>query len=230
MASNSFLRGDAEHAHPCALHQRQRDRNGCRHQGDVTAGKVVERGLDALVRDMVHLDAQRGLEQFAIEVLRGSRPGRAEGEAARGGARKLDQVRDRADRKRRIDQQDFGGKRNERDRNEVGERIVGQVLVQGDVGRERRAGRDHERVAVRRRAHHRDGARHRARAGPVLDHERFSVQPLELAADQPGKDAVHAARRRRRHDGDGARGIVLRARRRRRQRRQHGHANDGGPM
>jgi len=38
---------------------------------------------------MVHLDAQRGLEQFAIEVLRGSRAGRAEGEAARGGARKL---------------------------------------------------------------------------------------------------------------------------------------------
>ena len=183
MASTRSFVCDAEHAHPCALHQRQCDRNRRRHQGDVPAGKIVERGLDALVRDMVHLDAERGLEQFAIEVLRGSRPGRAEGEAARGGARKLDEVRDRADRKRRIDQQDFGGKRNERDRNEVGERIVGQVLVQGDVGRERRAGRDHERVGRR-------AARASPRRRPSPSSRRAGSRPRTIF-----RTAVRACRR-----------------------------------
>ena len=177
----------------------------------------------------MQLHAERGFEQFAIEMLCGSGAGRAEGEAARCRTRKRHQIRDRADRKRCVDEQDLGRKRNERDRNEIGERIVGQVLVQGDVGRQGGTGRDHERVAVGRRARHRDGSGHRAGAGAVLDHERFSVKPLELAADQAGKDAVHAARRRRRHDGDGARGIVLRPRRRCRQ-HQRGQADDGGAM
>jgi hypothetical protein len=95
----------------------------------VSAGKIVERGLDAFVGNMVQLHAERGFEQFAIEMLRGAGAGRAEGEAARCRARKLDQIRDRADRKRCVDQQDLGRKRDERDRNEIGERIVGQVLV-----------------------------------------------------------------------------------------------------
>src|SRR5262245_40328464 len=57
-----------------------------------------------------------------------------------------------------------------------------------------------------------DRAGDRTRTRPVLDHERLAVKPLELAADQPGKDAVHATGRGRRNDGDGAARIILRPR------------------
>src|SRR5262245_65766354 len=57
-----------------------------------------------------------------------------------------------------------------------------------------------------------DRAGDRTRTRPVLDHERLAVKPLELAADQPGKDAVHATGRGRRNDGDGAVRIILRPR------------------
>src|SRR5262245_47243224 len=57
-----------------------------------------------------------------------------------------------------------------------------------------------------------DRAGDRTRTRPVLDHERLAITPLEFAADQPGKDAVHAAGRGRRNDGDGAIGIILRPR------------------
>src|SRR6516165_1285462 len=57
-----------------------------------------------------------------------------------------------------------------------------------------------------------DRAGDRTRARPVLDHERLVIKPLELAADQPGEDAVHATGRERRNDGDGAVRIILRPR------------------
>src|SRR5262249_61297068 len=57
-----------------------------------------------------------------------------------------------------------------------------------------------------------DRAGDRTRTRRVLDHERLAITPLELAADQPGKDAVHATGRGRRNDGDGAVRIILRPR------------------
>src|SRR6516165_2651235 len=57
-----------------------------------------------------------------------------------------------------------------------------------------------------------DRAGDRARTRPVLDHERLAIEPLELAADQPGEDAVHATGRGRRNDGDRAVRIILRPR------------------
>src|SRR6516164_8312554 len=57
-----------------------------------------------------------------------------------------------------------------------------------------------------------DRAGDRTRTRPVLDRERLAIEPLELAADQPGKDAVHATGRGRRNDGDGAVWIILRPR------------------
>ena len=84
-----------------------------------------------------------------------------------------------------------------------------KVLVQADIGRHGRAGRDHERVAVGRRPHHRDRAGHRAGAWPILDDEGFAVAPLELGADQAREDAVHAPGSGRRDNGDAAARVVV---------------------
>jgi hypothetical protein len=152
---------------------------------------------------------------------------RAEGKAAGGGASERAEVGDRAHRQRRVDQQHLGRARDQHQRNEIGQRIIGQVLVQADIGRHGRAGRDHERVAVGRRPHHRDRAGYRAGAGSVLDDEGFAVAPLELGADQAREDAVHAPESGRRDDGDAAARVVVGERARRRQRQQR-HADDGG--
>src|SRR6516164_8401969 len=56
------------------------------------------------------------------------------------------------------------------------------------------------------------GAACATKTRPVLDHERLPIKPLELAADEPGEDAVHATGRGRRNDGDGAVRIILRPR------------------
>ena len=162
-------------------------------------------------------------------MLAGARSRRAERQSAGRRARELDHVGDRMHRQIGIHQQHLGRAGDLHDRNEVGERIVGQMLVQGDVGGERRAGRRHQRVAVGRRARDRHRAGHRAGARAVLDDEGLAIEPLELAADEPGEHAVHAAGRRWRDDGDAAVGIVLRLRAWHRQ-RQRKHADDGGPM
>src|SRR5262249_34426928 len=69
-----------------------------------------------------------------------------------------------------------------------------------------------ERIPRRGGMRDEDRAGDRTRTRPVLDHERLAIKPLELAADQPGEDAVHAAGRGRRNDGDGAVRIILRPR------------------
>src|SRR5262249_46750012 len=93
-----------------------------------------------------------------------------------------------------------------------GEGSGGGRPVQGDVGRQGRGGGGHERISVGRRMRDEDRAGDRTRTRPVLDHERLAIKPLEFAADQPGKDAVHATGRGRRNDGDGAVRIILRPR------------------
>src|SRR5262249_10166346 len=142
----------------------------------------------------------------------GAGSSRAERESARGGTRQLDQVLDRTRRQRGVDQQNLGRPGNLHDRDKIGERIVRESPVQGDVGRHGRGGGGHERIAVGRRMRDEDRAGDRTRTRPVLDHERLAIEPFELAADQPGKDAVHATGRGRRNDGDGAVRIILRPR------------------
>src|SRR5262249_3437410 len=75
-----------------------------------------------------------------------------------------------------------------------------------------RAGGGHERISVGRRMRDEDRTGDRTRARPVLNHERLAIKPLELTADQPGEDAVHATGCGRRDDGDGAVRIILRPR------------------
>src|SRR5262245_19410827 len=112
-------------------------------------------------------------------------------------------------RQRRVDQQNLRRPGNLHDRDKIGKRIVREILMQGDVGRHGGGG-GHEGISVWCRLSDEDRTADRTRAWPVLDYKRLAIKPLELAADQPGKDAVHAAWRGRRNDGDDAVRIILR--------------------
>jgi hypothetical protein len=161
---------------------------------------------------MRHGDAGRALEHFGEQMVGRAGPARSERQLAGIGLGVCDQFRHGFHRQRRIDDQHERALRHERERNEIGHRIVGQVLVQCDVDRHRRRCRHQERVAVGR------GFRVRVRADRgtgtrlVLDHERFAEARLELLADEARQDLGGAARGERHDDGDRPRRVILRTR------------------
>ena len=129
---------------------------------------------------------------------------------------------DRMHRQRRIDDQRESHLRRQRDRHEVLARIVGQALVDGGVGGERRAGHQQQRVAVGRRFGERDGRDHRAAARPVLDQHRLAEALRQLLSDGAGDEVHSAARRERHHQRDRPVRKILRERCRRRLAMQRG--------
>ena len=108
------------------------------HERDVAAGDVVDRRLHALVGHVRHRHAERRREHHAAEMLRGAGAGRAVAQAAGRRLRELREVGERMHRQRGVDHQHLGHARDQRDRREILRRIVGQALVQTDVGRRAR--------------------------------------------------------------------------------------------
>ncbi|MNZ94749.1 hypothetical protein D3C78_1138630 [compost metagenome] len=98
-----------------------------------------------------------------------------------------------------IDHQDEGKVGGARDRREVLDRGVAQLLVEPGIGRVRRTGAQQQRIAVRWRTAH-DLGRHRTiGAGLVLDHDRGSQALVHVLHQHPRHD-VGAAARGERHD------------------------------
>ena len=115
------------------------DRVGKQHL-DVSGDDVVHRRRGAAVVRVSELDAGHVREQLAGEMRRGRNARRADDQLAGLVLGVFDQLGDRMHRQRRIDHQREGDLRRQRDRHEVLARIVGQVLVNRDVGGERPAG------------------------------------------------------------------------------------------
>ena len=142
-------------------------------------------------------------------MMRRAQPGRSESKLAGLGLGQRDEIRHRLGRQRRRHHEHVGGCDNKRERHEVDGRIVGKLLVQGDVDRHDWRRRHEDGVAVGCRAS--DGKRpdYSATARPVLDHERLA-EPLLQALPQHPRQEFRAAAGRKRHDeGDWACGIRL---------------------
>jgi hypothetical protein len=87
-----------------------------------------------------------------------------------------DQVVDRFDRQRWIDDQDERNADHKRDRREILPRIIGKLFVKRWTDRQRAAPCKHKRIAVGRGFGAIGGADRRAGAGPVLDHDRLAKE------------------------------------------------------
>ncbi len=205
-------RRDAERAH-LALANEWRRNGGIREGQLHVPGHHVGQGRHvALVGHRDHLDAGQALEIFAGEMAHGAGAGRRIGQLAGARLRVGDELGDRLNRQRRSDHQHERHVRDQRDRHEVLDRIVGQLLVERGVDGQQAARRHQQRVAVGRALGDRIGGDHGPAAGAVLDHERLAETVGEMLAEPAREDIGAAARRVRHDDGDLARGILLRRR------------------
>ena len=144
-------------------------------------------------------------------VRRGADARRAVGELAGLLLRERDELGERLRRHRRIDDQDVGRGRGERDRREILDRVVGHLLVEHGIERQR-ARRHQEGVAVGRGARDALDADHVAGAGAVLD-EELLLERLGEMLGHDARDDVGAAGGRGGHDdahGAGGPGLRLR--------------------
>jgi hypothetical protein len=117
----------------------------------------------------------------------------------------------------------------QRDRHQVLDRIVGEIVVDADIDRHGRAGGEQDGMAIRRRLCDKAGADGGAGARPVVDHERLAQPLLQPPPEQPGHGFGPAAWRIGDHEQDGSRGIFLRGKRRRQERRRDGERQGAQP-
>ena len=126
----------------------------------------------ALVGDRRHRDAELVLEQHGVEIRGRAGAGRGIVEPAGLRLGVLDEIGDRLHRQRRVDHQHERHVRHQPDRDEILDRIIGQILEHADVDRHGGRCRHQQRVAVRRRLRRRHGGDDVGAARAVLDHER----------------------------------------------------------
>ena len=181
----------------------------------MSGNDVVQGGRAAFVGNVRHRDARGAHQEFGVEVMRHARPDRCERELPGPCLCVCDQLQQRMDRERRIDDQYERHSSEAGERNEIGCRIVGKLFVERDIDRHRRARRHEQHVSVR--SGFGDGARRDdgARPGPILDHEGLAEPLLQLLGEHAGDDVGASARREGHDDSDGARRVVLCPRQRR---------------
>ena len=167
---------------------------------------VVEGRQRSLVRDVRHGNAERGLEQLAHEMV--ERAGAARAVAQWSLLRELHEIGDRMDRERRVDHQHERHMTDQRHQNEVPVGTVRQFLIERLVHRHGPAGGHHDRVAIGCALGDLHCRRDRARAGTVLDHERFAETLGEFLSEQPRQNIGAAAGRERHDERDLAVGIL----------------------
>jgi len=135
--------------------------------------------------------------QLTREMRGGAITGVAERQLARLRTRRREQIGQRIDRRIGLHQEQVGRRANQRDRREIGERIVGQLVVKVRV--ERVPGGDNDqRVAVRRRLGQRLRCNRAARTGAVLDDDCLAPAFGQLIA-QRAPDNIDSAAWRERH-------------------------------
>jgi hypothetical protein len=150
------------------------------------------------------------LEQLASEVMGGVRAGASERQFSGVRFRIGDQFGDIADRQRTLDHEtdwQFGG---ERQRCEVGGRIVGRIPHQHGPNGQGGGRSQQYRRAVRLGAGNGQRRERATAARPVLDDDRLLDVERKRVTHGAAEDIGSAARRERREDLDRPRGPVLR--------------------
>ena len=214
-----------ERAQIARLDQRQLRRRPVEHEIDALGQNAVRHFRAAVIGHEQGVDAGRVVEQITLQFCRDGAG--AVIELAGRGLGLGDQILHRFQIALRIDHKETDGLRHQRDRREIGDRIVRQAFVEILVHHQRRIDRHQQRVAIGRslgsslRADHRIGPR------PVLDHHRLLEIDAHLVADEPRQHVGWAAGGEGDDDVDGAGGVVLRGRLRgtkRRYQHQYGEA------
>ena len=149
---------------------------------DAARDEVDQRRPGAAIWNVRDVDAGERLEQFGGQEIERADAGRAVADRARLRARERDQVAHRFDREILVDDEHRRAGGDLHDRREVAQQVVGHVLLDVRVDRDRRR-RAQDGVAVRRRLGGLPGADRAAGAADVLDHDRA----LELLRRAPGR-------------------------------------------
>ena len=157
------------------------------HQRHLVPQEIRLRRAAALVRDVADVDLGRRLEHLGRQVLRAADARAGIGQVARLGARLLHQLLERVDARGRRGQEHQRHREHARHRREIVRQLVVHGLVQRLVHR-RRAARDHERVAVGRRARRLLHADIAAGSGPVFNHHRLLHRRAQLFSQRAGED------------------------------------------
>ncbi len=166
--------------------------------GDASGQKVRHDSGISPIGNVHDVDPGSRLEQLAGQMNRGSRARRSVAEFARIGLRQRDELLQVARGKRRIDDQHGGEAGDQRDRSEVAQPVIRQILAHG------RAHHPGDRVieqgiAVGCRAHDRIDADGAARAALVLDHHLLPQHVGKLLCGR-ARGEVDAAARSQRDD------------------------------
>src|SRR5262245_26265527 len=147
-----------------------RCRGGDEHNLHLSADEVGHGSRNAAIRDVNQVDTGHHLKQFTKDMRGTSDSARCHVDLARIGFRIGNELGQGLGWNRRVHDHD-GWKSDDRsDRRDVANEIETEFLVERRVDGVRRASHE-QRVAVRRRLHHRLGANVAAGAGPVLDDE-----------------------------------------------------------
>ncbi len=104
---------------------------------------------------------------------------------------------------------DGGVAHHQRDRREIAQRVVGQVVAHVRRDRDRADGGEEDGVAVGLRLGDEVGADRAVGAGLVLDQHRLRQRVLQLVGEQPADEIGRAAGREGDHHADRAGGEVL---------------------
>jgi hypothetical protein len=91
-----------------------------------------------------------------------------------------------------VGDQRVGDVEHQRDRNEVGERVIGQLLIEPGVEHDVAQAAHEQGITIGRRIDHRLRADDGPRAGPVLHHDALAQPLRELVREQPPDDVIAA--------------------------------------
>jgi hypothetical protein len=182
------------------------------HDLDLPAQHVVERRPRTLVWNVDHVGPGCAEKQFAHHVPDAGLSARSEAPLARLLLQQGDEFLHILRGDRRMHHEDVRDRGQVGDRNEIGQRLVGELRVRGGIDRVRRDGRDAQRVSVRRRLRDEVGADAAAGPGAIVDDDRLPELLRELVGDEPRDDVGRATRRERNDEPDRLRRIVLRCR------------------
>ena len=143
-----------------------------KHRRDVSAREVLHGAGGARVRNVCQVDLRRQLQQLHGEMLRRASTGGSIVDFARLAARKCDQLRERGDVERRMNDQRKNSRRDLRDRREALFRIVGDRAIKARIHHKRIDGHQ-KRLAIRSRARRGLRADVATRTRLVLDDDRL---------------------------------------------------------
>jgi len=190
------------------------------------AGQVGQRRRGALVRNHAGLAADQRHQPFAGDLVGGAAA--AVIEFARVLAGRLEQLLGCLVRRVGRHEDAHGSERQARNRRQVLQRVIRQLVVQGHVGGHRPVGGEQQRLAVRRGGGDQVGRDDGIAAGAVLDQHGLP-QLFAQALRRVARHRVRAGSGRIRHDQAYRAGRILRQGRARHQgQAQQGRAQGAG--